>query len=581
MNKNYFLVVLLLGALNFSFGQIWSENFDSYTDGTGIDGSGNIGDYPGGVTQWSLDVSAATLSATTDWAKTSGGLFSFRDVDGDAIWQSEAIDISGATGPVTFSLEASNNAGGFETSDYYDVYYQVDGGGYTLIANWNSLGDAMHTILGEVGGVDWSTTETITQSGITGNTLEIRVVALNNAGGEEFFIDNISVFEGSAPPALSITSPTNGASFNPETTSVTVSVAVQNFVVATVGSGDGHIAWQLNGNAQPAKYDTNDIILDNSNVDFNTSGSNTVYMELVDDGGTPIAPAVNATTTFTIASYVMATDIAAVRADVIANGAGSYYDIASAPNVTYVRSTRNQKYIQDASAGILIDDVAGTITSPISEGNGITGLKGQTSLFNGVLQLVPTTDVASVTALAPVTPEVVTINDLLTNQENYESELVQINTASFDPGDVGMNFAVSTNYNITDVSGTMVFRTNFAEADYIGNPIPATEDLVVLVGEFNGTPQVTARSINDFVLNTTEFDNSAFSIHPNPVRGNELFITSENNLEKQVTVYSILGKEILRSTITNKLQINSLQSGVYILKIVEGTKVASKRIIVQ
>ena len=501
MKKNYFLLVLLIGALNISFGQIWSENFDSYTDGTGIEGvTGNVGDYPAGVTKWSLDVSAAVLTATSDWAKTTGGLFSFRDVDGDAIWQSQAIDISGASGPVTFSLEASNNAGGFEATDYYDVYYQVDGGGYTLIPNWNGLGDATHTILGEVGGVDWSTTETITQSGITGSTLEIRVVALNNAGAEEFFIDNISVFEGSAPPSLSITSPTNGTVYNPETTSVTVSIDVQNFVVANPGSGDGHIHWQLNSVAQPMKYDTNDIILDNTNPDFNTSGSNTVYMELVDDSHTPIMPAVNATTTFTIESYVLAADIAAVRADVIANGAGKYYDIASAPNVTYVRTTRNQKYIQDASAGILIDDVAGNITSPVSEGNGITGLKGQTSVFNGVLQIIPTTDVASVTSLAPVTPEVVTINDILTNQENYESELVKINTANFDPGDVGMNFVVSTNYNITDVSGTTIFRTNFAEADYIGNPIPATEDLIVLVGEFNGTPQVTARSLNDFVL---------------------------------------------------------------------------------
>ena len=65
MKKNYFLLVLLIGALNISFGQIWSENFDSYTDGTGIEGvTGNVGDYPAGVTKWSLDVSAAVLTAT-------------------------------------------------------------------------------------------------------------------------------------------------------------------------------------------------------------------------------------------------------------------------------------------------------------------------------------------------------------------------------------------------------------------------------------------------------------------------------------------------------------------------------------
>ncbi len=44
-----------------------SGDFSSYAEGSGITSTGNIGDYPGSVTKWVLDVSSASLTATTDW----------------------------------------------------------------------------------------------------------------------------------------------------------------------------------------------------------------------------------------------------------------------------------------------------------------------------------------------------------------------------------------------------------------------------------------------------------------------------------------------------------------------------------
>ena len=70
---------------------IWSEDFASYSDNSGYIGSGSgavtTGDYPSSVTKWTLDVSAAALSANSDWfmvnSVSSQNLFETRDSDGE------------------------------------------------------------------------------------------------------------------------------------------------------------------------------------------------------------------------------------------------------------------------------------------------------------------------------------------------------------------------------------------------------------------------------------------------------------------------------------------------------------------
>ncbi|OYX08461.1 MAG: hypothetical protein B7Z16_19110, partial [Algoriphagus sp. 32-45-6] len=156
------------------------------------------------------------------------------------------------------------------------------------------------------------------------------------------------------------------------------------------------------------KYDTDPIA-----IPVVAGNSYTVYVELVDNSHQPIAPATNATVTFEVATLNVVADLAALRADVITNGAGKYYQVSSNPIITFARplANRNQKYIQDASAGILIDDVAGTISTPMVAGDAISGLKGQASLFSGVLQLLPLENATIASSGNTVTPQVVTAAD--------------------------------------------------------------------------------------------------------------------------------------------------------------------------
>lgn len=136
-------------------------------------------------------------------------------------------------------------------------------------------------------------------------------------------------------------------------------------------------------------------------------------MEVVDDLSNPLSPIVAQTVTFTVAPISQVNDLAALRADVNINGTGGFYEVMSAPTVTFTRNFRNQKYAQDETAGILIDDFNGNIMTNLTIGDGITGLKGQTFINNEILHFIPMAD-ASFSASSSIIPEVVTIETLLT-----------------------------------------------------------------------------------------------------------------------------------------------------------------------
>ena len=183
-------------------GAIWSEDFQGYADGTGTDGTGNIGDYPGSVSKWTLG--GGTLSGSDNYFKTvsvSGDRrLEGQDVDTATTWTSENIDISLYTG-VQFTLDARED-GDHSTADYLDVEYQVDAGGWTLIEDWDGKGSGSHTwITGESGSGDsGASTISVTQA-VAGSSLDIRVTLDNSTGTKQHQIDNIIVTGTLAAPA--------------------------------------------------------------------------------------------------------------------------------------------------------------------------------------------------------------------------------------------------------------------------------------------------------------------------------------------------------------------------------------------
>ncbi|MCT8339579.1 T9SS type A sorting domain-containing protein [Flavobacteriaceae bacterium TK19130] len=276
--------------------------------------------------------------------------------------------------------------------------------------------------------------------------------------------------------------------------------------------------------------------------------------------------------------------IAALRAGTI----GESYTLTSEAILTFQRMERNQKWIEDATAAILIDDAAGTITTSYAIGDGISGISGQLGEFGGVLQFVPDADPGAATSTGnPVNPQVLDIDTYVNNFEDYESELIAFQNVAYPIADGTVTYEEDMNYDVTGATGTVIHRTNFDsnDCDYIGAIIPQgnLEGIIALAGEFNGTPQVYVRNSTDIDVSLAVGNNSldTFAIFPNPTNGNTINIVSQNAGEKQVTIFDVLGKRVMEATINEQMNVSALNSGVYIVKISQGNATVTKKLVVK
>ena len=387
-------------------------------------------------------------------------------------------------------------------------------------------------------------------------------------------------FGGTPMPSLTITSPTDGSTLSPEASaSLDITFTVSNFIVAN-GTGDGHIHYKLDGGSTVMKYDTDPITLTGLSAD-----THTVYMELVDNSHNVLSPEVNTTVTFTIAAYTDVANLAALRAGT----EGEYYRVTGEVYGTFSQVYRNQKWVQDGSAGIKIDDNDGVITTVYTEGDGVINLRGELTSFNGLLQFVPSADPGLNSSGNIITPEVVNLADIVANVSDYESELVLISAATIadwddgGSGDADGTFQTGKNYPLTDASTTGVLRTNFFDADYIGSALPTVpRNYVCIVGSYNGDAQVTPRDASDILgvskMNTID----SFSLYPNPVTNGVITITTKDNLSKNIQIFDVLGKQVFATTTSKTaIDISSIKRGIYIIKVEEAGHFATRKLVVK
>jgi hypothetical protein len=225
-------------------------------------------------------------------------------------------------------------------------------------------------------------------------------------------------------------------------------------------------------------------------------------------------------------NYVFPASVATI-AELRSSPQGAIYTLSGEAWLTYQQEFRNQKYIQDASAAILIDDAPGgnfdpgIITTQYAIGDGITGITGTLSEFGGMLQFVPELDPGAATSSGNFPePEVVTISELFANFDDYEAELVRINAVAFADG--GAVFENGTAYTISDDSkATGDFRTTFFDVDYIGEAIPeGAVDIIGLPNSRTDGEFFTSRNLMDFIFGdmtaTPTFD-PAGGPYENPV----------------------------------------------------------------
>lgn len=192
--------------------------------------------------------------------------------------------------------------------------------------------------------------------------------------------------------------------------------------------------------------------------------------------------------------------------------------------------------IQDNTAGMCVYGTGFPTSVTIGDSVIVTAVLTQ---YNGLAEMSFSEPGASFNIISsgnPVEPEVITINDILTQEwngvEEYEGKLIRLNNVTISGTG---NFASGTNYPITDVTGTSEIRIDNDVTSIIGTPIPSGEvDIIGVLEQYdNSSPystgyQLLPRFIGDIVddgapliLNpvfASDIDTSSFTVYFNTAR---------------------------------------------------------------
>jgi hypothetical protein len=168
----------------------------------------------------------------------------------------------------------------------------------------------------------------------------------------------------------------------------------------------------------------------------------------------------------------------------------------------------------------------------------------------------------------------------------------------------------SASYNVGDVLLVILefdYATNVVKAwinpavstfNAASTPATLTETLTTPPTSFGGfilrqdsdtaTPAITIDELRvgtavNQILSSKSFESiEGFNMFPNPLTGNVLNITSNSNADKTVAIFDVLGKQVLNGKVTEgTVNVSGLTSGIYIVKVTEEGKTATRKLVVK
>jgi hypothetical protein len=126
----------------------------------------------------------------------------------------------------------------------------------------------------------------------------------------------------------------------------------------------------------------------------------------------------------------------------------------------------------------------------------------------------------------------------------------------------------------------------------VSNTGPDGTSFIIANWTFSGINQLEGATTNaacavpyplNTYLTTSSFDNiNGLSMYPNPLSGNTLFLTSTANAPMSVQIFDLLGKEVVKADVVNNtINVSSLNAGVYMVKVTEEGKTATRKLVIQ
>lgn len=394
----------------------------------------------------------------------------------------------------------------------------------------------------------------------------LAVGAVEDVLGNETTGSNITFTTiSAATPTVTLTYPVGGETFyaGDATIFTWTSANVTNVKIeAWVVSGDRTWKWETMVESTPAAT---------GSINFTVPADalyGTQYQIRISDASNA---AVNSTSgSFTC--IAVATSLANLRTRCILN---DIVKLSSEATVTFKRATGNQKYVQDATAGLLIYDQSAVLTTPLNIGDNFKDLEGKVAFYGGLYEIIPTKTTVVVTSSGnTVTIPEMTLTDYNTNYLNYESELIRLSDVTFPDANGSATFPSSNNVNLTDGTTTIVFRT-FAtgESDIVGAIIPAGHiKMTCLGGFYNASIQVLSRTLADFESLTVGMEklSSADKIKMYPVPASSVLNISNVQNLRSIEILDVAGKVIQTINTSSdeliQIPVSKLRRGMYMIR---------------
>jgi hypothetical protein len=170
---------------------------------------------------------------------------------------------------------------------------------------------------------------------------------------------------------------------------------------------------------------------------------------------------------------------------------------------------------------------------------------------------------------------------------SYVSTDYAVNTALF----VVVKYDLSTNTASIFVNPAIGSTEGTATStNTTGSTAAPAQIASIVIRQGSGTGNVeidelrlgtTWNSVTTAALSVAQNQIDGLKIYPNPVTNGTFYVNTSADSTKEVVVYDVLGKQVVKTSTTNAVNVSNLKGGVYIVKITEDGKTATRKLVIK
>ncbi|MDR4989381.1 MAG: T9SS type A sorting domain-containing protein, partial [Bacteroidales bacterium] len=211
----------------------------------------------------------------------------------------------------------------------------------------------------------------------------------------------------------------------------------------------------------------------------------------------------------------------------------------------------------------------------------ISNIEGRINIWNQLVRFQPTANTEASTENTPVEPQLFTLADVGTGDQ---AKLVKFEDV-FITGASG-TFMNGQNYTITDNETEFVLRTDFYNADYIGQPIPGANTPLHVTGvilQHQASMQIVPRFADDIVeqeeVGVIDAGITAVSIYPNPA-SSTVYIRTDMEVYG-IRLIDMLGQVVYSASTGGHqlhVDVSHLNKGIYFIQLISDKGLFTERI---